>query len=300
MLQQTTSAAVAPMYTKFITRFPDLTSLALAPLEDVFEYWSGLGYYSRARNLHKAAQMLSALETFPKTHVELLEYPGFGPYTARSVASIAFEEPVGVIDGNVIRVISRWTGTGFEWWNVKERNKLQALINSYVSGHSSSEMNQAFMELGATICLPKTPKCLICPIAEACRGLKNGSKDALPLKKPKRTSEIWLWQADVQYFNDHIKLVKNNYAPFLRNHWFLPGSVRKLRVKPKSFLFRHSVTHHDIYVQVDFKKVRIQHTNSKRKSGDNEIWIEIENSKKLAPANLVQKTLQFHHFNSSS
>ena len=106
MLQQTTVTAVIPFYEKFMNRFPKVQDLAQAKIEDVYEYWAGLGYYSRARNLHKAAQMF-AENGFPKTAAELIEYPGLGPYTSRAIASLAFGEKVGVLDGNVIRVLSR-------------------------------------------------------------------------------------------------------------------------------------------------------------------------------------------------
>ena len=129
MLQQTTVTAVRPFYEKFMQRFPSLKALAESKIEDVYVYWAGLGYYSRARNLHQSAQMLWAEvkkgNGFPQTAAQLLEYPGFGPYTSRAVSSLAFDEPVGVLDGNVIRILTRHFGLDVDWWMPKAKNELQ-------------------------------------------------------------------------------------------------------------------------------------------------------------------------------
>lgn len=293
MLQQTTSAAVVAFYERFLSRFPTVQSLAAAKIEDVLEYWSGLGYYSRARNLHKAAQIIGSKASFPNTHVELLDIPGFGPYTARSVASLAFAKPVGVLDGNVIRVVSRLMNEKYEWWQPKVRAQMQKLVDNWVQGVESAQMNQALMELGATICLPKIPKCLICPVAEDCEAFKKQTTQSLPLRKSKRAQEIWLWQAKVWQQGDKIQLIKNDYAPFLKGHWFLPGKAKKLSLKPKKYSFKHTVTHHDIYVQVEFKKARMTEPLITGKHTD-AIWTKPSESRSLAPANLVQKILRLN------
>jgi A/G-specific adenine glycosylase len=287
MLQQTTSAAVAPYYQKFLLKFPDLSVLANAPIESVLESWSGLGYYSRARNLHKAAQILNQKSEFPKTHQELLEIPGFGPYTARSVSSIAFENPVGVLDGNVIRVVSRYEARAFQWWKTGERAQMQDIVDTWVQGFSSAQMNPALMELGSTICLPKNPKCVLCPLAESCKGLQQRALHMYPVTRPRKAKEVWLWRAELEHSKGHVKLVKNNYAPFLKGQWILPGSAKKLGLKPKSFSFKHSITHHDIYVQIIPKKVRMKSRITKQG-----VWTPIHESRKMAPTNLVQKALR--------
>src|SRR6185312_12760226 len=132
MLQQTTTTAVIPFFERFVARFPDLKALAQSTEAEVLEMWSGLGYYSRARNLHKAAQALVARGGFPQTHEELAEFPGFGPYTARSVASLAFDQAVGVVDGNVIRVLSRCEGEDWEWWRPNVRQQIQNRADAWV------------------------------------------------------------------------------------------------------------------------------------------------------------------------
>ncbi len=138
MLQQTTTQAVIPFYERFLKRFPDVRSLAAGRLEDVFEMWSGLGYYSRARNLHKAAKAL-AERRFPRRFEELIELPGFGPYTARAVASLAFGQEAGVLDGNVIRVLSRVHDLAEEWWKTSGRKKLQTLSDAWVQGAQATK-----------------------------------------------------------------------------------------------------------------------------------------------------------------
>jgi A/G-specific adenine glycosylase len=173
MLQQTTVVAVIPFYEKFLKRFPTLKDLAISPVEDVLEYWAGLGYYSRARNLHKSSQVLH-VNGFPKTAAELLELPGFGPYTARAVSSLAFDEKTGVLDGNVIRILSRKFGRSVEWWKPKGRNELQEIADALAQTEHSADLNQGMMELGATICTPAKPACLLCPWQRSCLARRRG------------------------------------------------------------------------------------------------------------------------------
>ena len=186
MLQQTTTAAVVPFFERFISRFPTLNSLAHAKESEVVEAWAGLGYYSRARNLHKSSKILNELKEFPKSYEELIELPGFGPYTSRSVSSIAFSQSVGVLDGNVIRILTRKHNLNIEWWKTKERRVLQDLADQYVKDKESSVINQALMELGATVCTPKNPKCILCPWLKSCEAKKNKTIDELPVKKAKK------------------------------------------------------------------------------------------------------------------
>lgn len=284
MLQQTTVEAVKPYYARFLERFPNLEALAAAPLSDVLEKWAGLGYYSRARNLHKAAQALASLPQFPRTYKELLELPGFGPYTARAVSSIAFGEKVGVIDGNVIRVLSRKTATGYQWWQPAEREKLQKLVDEFVAPGPSEELNQALMELGATICTPQSAKCMLCPWLQSCEGRKRDKVDSLPLKKEKRAKEIWLWQP-VLHFDRKGRLlfVKNEKGPFLRNQMLPPGRFTKLKKRPRTYDLRHSITHHDIFIDVQ----RAQ----KGKITDGQ-WFSLDEVAKTSPFSILKKVIQ--------
>src|SRR4051812_19169233 len=165
MLQQTRVGAVLDHYRRFLERFPDVQSLARAREQSVLAAWSGLGYYRRARNLHACAKVIAKQRggKFPSTAADLQELPGIGRYTAAAIASIAFGEPNAVVDGNVERVLQRVTGNSelsvSETWELAE-----ALLAPKRPG----DFNQAMMELGATVCLPKEPKCLVCPVVKSC------------------------------------------------------------------------------------------------------------------------------------
>lgn len=282
MLQQTTTTAVIPFFEKFLTLFPTLEALANAPVSKVVEAWAGLGYYSRARNLHKAAQMLHARGGFPKTHSELSEYPGFGPYTSRSVASLAFGEEVGVVDGNTIRVLSRVEGRDWEWWQNSARTEIQGRADSWVRKVASNEMNQALMELGRTICTPKSPSCLLCPLRPDCVSVTRNQVDQRPMPRPRRERELWLWDAVVLIKKERVLIRVNDDIPFLRGQWLLPGSAKRVKAKPKTFDYRHSVTHHDIFVTVSEKVPKIEKTDK---------WVPLEEIRQYVPASLVQKAL---------
>ena len=171
MLQQTTVTAVVPYFDRFIATFPTVEILAAAPQEKVLEMWAGLGYYSRARNLHQTAQQI-AKTGFPKTAKELIQLKGFGPYTSHAVASIAFDEAVGVLDGNVIRILSRLFSIPSKWWASKDKGELQSLAHLMAQSGPPSEVNQAMMELGATVCTTHKPLCVRCPWVKDCQALK--------------------------------------------------------------------------------------------------------------------------------
>jgi A/G-specific adenine glycosylase len=182
MLQQTRVAVVVERYQAFMARFPSLLSLALAPEQEVLAQWSGLGYYRRARMLHKAARYVADhyQGNLPETSEELRALPGIGSYTAAAIASIAHGEPVAVVDGNVERVLCRLAG----WESASRagaaalRRKIEELAARLVDPDRPGDFNQALMELGATVCLPRNPKCLMCPISADCK--TRGEHKTLP------------------------------------------------------------------------------------------------------------------------
>jgi len=190
MLQQTRVAAVIPYYERFLERFPNLRVLAAAPEEEVLRRWSGLGYYRRARNLHKAAQKIVAEHggEFPSRPEEVLALPGIGMYTAAAILSIAFEQKHAVLDGNVARVLARLEAVRGDLRVGGRWQRLQRCAEAYLETKSSGEWNQAMMELGATLCLPKSPQCLLCPVTEFCEARKRGIADLLPEKRKKRAT----------------------------------------------------------------------------------------------------------------
>lgn len=282
MLQQTTVAAVIPYYERFLKRFPDVRILADAAEADVLEAWAGLGYYSRARNLHKAAKAL-AEKGFPRTAAELREYPGFGPYTAAAVASIAFGDPSGVLDGNVIRVLCRRYGIAKEWWTSTVRNDLQARADGFAQTGYPDEINQALMELGATVCTPSSPACLLCPWSSRCVARLTDQQSKIPLPRPRKDTQIWEWSPDIQVRDGQVALALNDHGPVLRGQWIFPGTFRQLDEKPDRFDARHGITHHDLYVSV------------RPEPGEARAdwkWVKIDELPRVTPSRLLQKVLE--------
>lgn len=185
MLQQTRAAAAIPYYTRFLTLFPDAASLAQAPESEVLAAWSGLGYYHRARNLRKAAQTIAEAGQFPDTHEAIRALPGVGDYTAAAVASIAFGLRHAVLDGNVLRVVARLTADGGDIGAGITRKRFQQIATEWLDPTHPGAFNQAMMELGATVCLPRNPQCLVCPVAAFCEARQTGTQAQYPVKAGK-------------------------------------------------------------------------------------------------------------------
>ncbi len=190
MLQQTRVAAAIPYYERFLVRFPDVHSLANAPQEEVLRLWSGLGYYSRARNVQKAAQEIVAKHKglFPTRLDDALALPGIGDYTAAAILSIAFDAKQAVLDGNVARVLARLGAIRGDLRESQLWQELQETADSLLEPRSPGDWNQAMMELGATLCTPKSPQCLLCPVAQFCKGRRLGIAESLPEKRKKRAT----------------------------------------------------------------------------------------------------------------
>jgi A/G-specific adenine glycosylase len=197
MLQQTQVKTVIPYWENFLARFPTLPSLARASLPEVLAAWRGLGYYSRARHLHRAAQLSVAEHDgeLPATAAALAELPGFGRYTAGAVASIAFGENTPVVDGNVARVLSRIFCLEGRPGDPARERALWSHAAELVQGEHPGELNQAMMELGATVCRPKEPSCPLCPVRTGCRALKTGRVEVIPPSRrrtPPKSMEVAL------------------------------------------------------------------------------------------------------------
>src|SRR6201988_312658 len=188
MLQQTRVTAVIPYYEKLLARFPDIQSLAEAPEEEVLRLWSGLGYYSRARNLQKAAQQIVARHDskFPDRLEEVLALPGIGNYTAAAILSIAYGKKLAVLDGNVARVLARLGAIRGDLRSGKRWQQLQKTADSLLARRAPGDWNQAMMELGATLCTPRSPQCLLCPVSDFCQARKHGLAGVIPGKRQKR------------------------------------------------------------------------------------------------------------------
>jgi len=189
MLQQTRVETVLPYYERFLAHFPTIEALAAADVVEVLALWSGLGYYRRARQLHAAArQVVAAGLGFPRTLEGLRALPGIGDYTAAAVGSIAFGIAEPVVDGNVERVLARFLALGEEPRSRSGRTALLAAARELLAPGRPGDSNQALMELGATLCLPKAPRCLLCPLAEGCRAAAAGEQDLYPV--PRRRREV--------------------------------------------------------------------------------------------------------------
>ena len=206
MLQQTTVAAVGPYFDAFLERWPSVEALAATPLDEVLAAWAGLGYYARARNLHACAQVVSREHggRFPASEAELLALPGIGPYTGAAIAAIAFDQPASPVDGNIERVIARLFAV--EAALPAAKPEIKRLATRLTPKDRPGDFAQAQMDLGATICVPRAPKCLLCPLETLCLGRAAGMAESLPRKAPKADKPtrqgvaFWLTKADGSVF----------------------------------------------------------------------------------------------------
>lgn len=189
MLQQTRVEAVIPYYERFLSSFPDVLALAAAAETEVLARWSGLGYYSRARNLHRAAKRV-AESGVPRSYEEIAALPGVGPYTSAAIASIAGGLPHAAVDGNVLRVISRLANDAGEITAPVTRRRFTETAGELLDPVRPGDFNQAMMELGATLCVPRTPRCPVCPVEAWCHARAAGTQAQLPVKrrKPRATA----------------------------------------------------------------------------------------------------------------
>lgn len=191
MLQQTRAAAVIPYYQRFFQALPTVESLAVCPEEQLLKLWEGLGYYSRAKNLRKAARVLTENYggNFPKEAEALQKLPGIGPYTAGAIASIAFQQPEPAVDGNVLRILARLHDDGEDILLPATQKRWRAYLRPRMTDRPG-DLNQSFMDLGSLICLPDNPKCEECPLQKLCLSQKHGTQNRLPVRTQKRPRRV--------------------------------------------------------------------------------------------------------------
>lgn len=303
MLQQTQVAVVIPYYERFLKSFPTLRALAEAPESEVLQHWSGLGYYSRARNLQKGARDL--LENFggeiPRTRDEMIQVPGIGPYTAGAILSIAFNLPIPLVDGNVMRVFARIFG-----WEKEIKKKESQLFfwekaRTWVEDADSPRiLNQALMELGATVCTKSSPKCLMCPVQKNCAAFIAGTQDLLPKRAPRKKSVPLYFLTTVTEHRGKYLVRQNPKGEWWHGLWDFPRQSLKdlpalekeieLLKKSKALFFQkelshqtHTVTHHKLHVVPVLLSSR-----RPLKKGD---WVDRETLSTLPLSSLAKKVL---------
>jgi A/G-specific adenine glycosylase len=227
MLQQTRIETALPYYQRFLERFPTVEELAGAEVEEVLALWSGLGYYRRGRQLHAAARQVVAAGGFPCTIAGLRELPGIGPYTAAAVASIAFGIAEPVLDGNVERVLSRWLALELDPKGREARERMLAAAAGLLDPERPGDSNQALMELGATVCSPRRPRCLLCPISSGCRAAREGDPERFPVARPKRERESHRLAVAVVERDGGVLLFRRpEGSALLAGTWELPWTSR--------------------------------------------------------------------------
>ncbi|TAL40319.1 MAG: A/G-specific adenine glycosylase [Alphaproteobacteria bacterium] len=303
MLQQTTVVTVGPYFMKFIAKWPTVKHLAKAKLDDVLTAWAGLGYYARARNLHKCAVTVANEHAgkFPETVEGLRELPGIGPYTAAAIASIAFDRPAVAVDGNVERVVSRFFAIEEPLPLSKDDIRRKAARLAKDNPHPG-DFTQAFMELGATVCTPRKPKCSLCPWAADCAARKKGVAEDLPRKvekaqKPVRYGKVYYISNRRGEFLIHKRTGQGLYEGLYQlptTEWIdsrtaarkLAAPVRITGLESLGAEVRHSFTHFDLILEIwigrDTKNTRLAHA----------VWISADNIDEYALPTLMKKAIR--------
>jgi A/G-specific adenine glycosylase len=253
MLQQTRVAAAVPYYERFLARFPDFSALAASPESDLLAHWAGLGYYYRARNLQKAARLMLASGEFPRSYPAIRSLPGVGEYTAAAVASIGFNLPHAVLDGNVFRVISRLMNDPTEISSATGKRHFAGIAGRLLNLHNPGEHNQAIMELGATVCLPRSPQCLVCPVSSLCAARDAGSQPNLPVKnKTFRTLEEHRTVYWIEHQSQVLLWQREAGSRLMPGFWELPETeqIGPAEALGKIGSFRHGITFHNYHFDV--------------------------------------------------
>lgn len=300
MLQQTVVNAVVPYFLRFLALWPKVEDLAAAPSEDVMREWAGLGYYARARNLHKCAKVVAGEMggVFPKTQAALKKLPGVGDYTSAAIAAIAFGERATVVDGNIERVMARLFAVQGTLPDIKpELKKLAAPF--FEGAERPGDLAQALMDLGAGICTPKSPKCMLCPVTEFCEGRALGIAEELPRKKekgakPRREGTVY-WIEDgagnVLLHRRPEKGMLGGMTGFPTSGWSKSHEsfAAPPELKPYKEKVLHSFTHFDL-------TLILQSGVAKEEFGGDYFWHPVENLNSVGFPTLFKKVLRLKNF----
>jgi A/G-specific adenine glycosylase len=261
MLQQTQVVTVAPYFARFVAAFPNVHALAAAPLDAVLKLWEGLGYYGRARNLHRAAQLVVTEHAgeLPRTAQELMQLPGIGRYTAGAIASIAFGEKAPVLDGNVKRVLCRLFAIKTDPRTPATEKHLWQLAESLLPANRAGAFNEALMELGATVCTPRAPDCPHCPLAKQCQAFTQNIAEQLPVKAPRKTLPHYDVTAAVIRKRGKLLIAQRPAEGMLGGLWEFPGGKCHAGETLAECLRREIQEELDIEINVGEKIVIVKH-----------------------------------------
>lgn len=264
MLQQTQVVTVIPYYERWMARFPTVQTLAEASLDEVLKLWEGLGYYSRARNLHIAAQQVVAHHNgrLPTTVSELLKLKGIGRYTAGAIASIAFNQPAPILDGNVIRLLARLTDLPDDVTQTSTKNHLWQLAAEIVPASRPGDFNQALMELGQQICLPVKPLCLLCPLSAHCLARQHGTQLERPNRPPRPNIPHYDVVAGIIWHQtnpEQFLIAKRPLDGLLGGLWEFPGGKQESGETLPEALRREIKEELGIEIEVGNFQTQIQH-----------------------------------------
>ncbi|MBC8132288.1 MAG: A/G-specific adenine glycosylase [Deltaproteobacteria bacterium] len=312
MLQQTVVAAAVPFFERFLARFPDLPTLAAASEDQVLALWSGLGYYARARNLHRAARAVVEVHQgqIPADEAALLDLPGIGPYTAAAVAAIAFGRRTFALDGNAARVVARLAAVAEPIDKPATRDRLREVGLGWVPTQRPGDFAQAVMELGATVCVPRTPVCGECPLRTMCAARRQNLTSEIPVKAirpPKRMVRV----ASVRLRQGGRVLLVRRKTGLLAGTWMLPAAVMtagtspavaarqvlrelgivSVRVTPVGSI-RHLFTHRDITVDVfDGVSAQARSTGGAPHPTTDQLWVDESRLDEVAVSSFLRKQL---------
>jgi A/G-specific adenine glycosylase len=264
MLQQTQVATVVPYFNRFLKRFPTVESLARAKQDSVLKLWEGMGYYSRGRNLHKAAKIIVTDYggKLPDSVEGLQKIPGIGRYTAGAIASIAFNRPAPILDGNVIRVLCRVFRIKSNPKETSTKTRLWQLADSLVHTKHPSQFNEAMMELGATVCTPVNPLCLSCPLQRNCGAFAHNEQDALPVKKKQAPLPHYTIVAGIVFKDGRILIDKRKPDGLLGGLWEFPGGKKKKNESFKAAVAREVKEETGIEIEVVARLCIVKHAYS--------------------------------------
>lgn len=265
MLQQTRVDQATPYFNNFINRFPTVFDLAHAEQQDVLKAWEGLGYYSRARNLHHAAKQV-AFEyegKLPDTREEILKLKGIGPYTSAAILSIVYDKPYAVVDGNVIRVITRHAGIRDDVRSQRVKTQVQQIADHHISKETPGDFNQAIMELGAVICTPHNPKCTECPISSDCVAYKTAETSTIPYKSPpKKKPHHHIGVGIIERANNQVLIALRPNDAMLGGLWEFPGGKQEPDEDIQATVVRELKEELGVTVEIKQDFLKLKHTYS--------------------------------------